>query len=163
MEIYAPEYFVPRFRRNPNAKVESFYSGVASGNRTVTTLVKPSLDGNRMEATRVYGPGIPRGVGGRIGVLVLAGMETTLDEVEYLVEAKQQKKFVPQRGSGEIAAMGRLLLERRNEAIRARRKYLKANPSEMPKPRKRTVRLHLPVGLRYVGTSEPGLKVLARI
>lgn len=158
MEIYAPKY-----RRNPNEKVESFYVGVANGNRTVTTVVKPSLDRNRMEATREYGPGLPRGVGGRIAVLVLAGMETTLDEVEYIVQAKQDKKFIPQRGPGEIAQMGRLLLERRNEAIRARRKYLKANPSEMPKPRKKTARLYLPVGFRYVGTSEPGLQVLARI
>ena len=157
------EILVPKYRRNPNEKVESFYVGVAGGNRTVTTVVKPSLDRNRMEATREYGPGLPRGVGGRIAVLVLAGMETTLDEVEYIVQAKQDKKFVPQRGPGEIAQMGRLLLERRNEAIRARRKYLKANPSEMPKPRKKTVRLHLPVGFRYVGTSEPGLQVLARI
>ena len=155
--------YSPQFRRNPNEKVESLYVGVASGGRTVTTIVKPSLDRNRMEATREYGPGLPRGVGGRIGVLVLAGMETTLDEVEYIVQAKQNKKFIPKRGPGEIAQLGRLLLEKRNEAILARRKYLKANPSEMPKPRKKTVRLHLPVGFRYVGTSEPGLKVLARI
>ena len=158
MEIYAPKY-----KRNPNEKVESLYVGVANGGRTVTTVVKPSLDRNRMEATREYGPGLPRGAGGRIAILVLAGQETTLDEVEYIVQAKQAKKFIPQRGPGEIAQMGRLLLDRRNEAIRARRKYLKANPSEMPKPRKRTVTLYLPAGFRYVDTSEPGLKVLARI
>ena len=157
MEIYAPKY-----RRNPNEKVESLYVGVASGGRIVTTVVKPSLDRNRMEATRTYGPGLPRGEGGRIAVLVLAGMETTLDEVEYLVAAKQNKKFVPRRGPGEIAAMGRLLLERRNEEILARRKYLKVNPSEAPKP-KRRARLYLPVGLRYVGTNEPGVRALARV
>ena len=157
MEIYAPKY-----RRNPNEKVESLYVGVASGGRTVTTVVKPSLDRNRMETARTYGPGLPRGEGGRIAVLVLAGMETTLDEVEYLVAAKQNKKFVPRRGPGEIAAMGRLLLERRNEEILARRKYLKVNPSEAPKP-KRRARLYLPVGLRYVGTNETGVRALARV
>lgn len=156
------DFLVPKYRRNPNAKVETLYSGVAPGNRTVTTIVKPSLDGNRMEATRVYGPGLPRGVGGRIAVLVLGGMETTLDEMEYLIEAKRDKKFVPQRGPGEIASMGRLLLARRNEQIEARQKYLKANPSEMPK-KKRTVTLHLPVGFRYMPTNEPGVRILARI
>jgi hypothetical protein len=155
------EIVTTNYRRNPNEKVESLYVGVASGHRTVTAIVKPSLDRNRMEATKVYGPGIPRGVGGRIGVLVLGGMETTLDEMEYLVAAKQAKKFVPKRGEGEIVAMGRVLLERRNEEIEARRKYLKANPSEMPK--KRTARLYLPAGFRYMATSEPGLKILARI
>ena len=156
------ETFTPKFRRDPNAKVESLYVGVASGGQTVASLRKPSLDGNRMETTRVYGPGLPRGQGGRIGVLVLAGMETTLDEVEYLVAAKQAKKFVPQRGPGEIVTMARLLFNRRNEQIEARKKYLLANPSEAPKKRP-TVRLHLPVGYRLMGTSEPGLRVLARI
>ena len=156
------EHFTPKYRRNPNEKIESLYVGVASGNRTVAAIVRPSLDRDHMETSKVYGPGLPRGVGGRIAVLVLAGRETTLDEVEYIVQAKQAKKFIPQRGPGEIAQMGRLLLERRNEQIEARVKYLKANPSEMPK-KKRTVRLHLPVGFRYVGTSEPGLNILARI
>lgn len=156
------ETFTPKYRRNPNEKIHSIYAGVAPGHQTIVSVVKPSLDRNRMEATREYGPGIPRGQGGRIGILVLGGMETTLDEMEYLIEAKQNKKFVPQRKSGEIASMCRLLLERRNEQIEARRKYLKANPSEAPK-KKRTIRLHLPVGFRYVGTNEPGLRVLARI
>ena len=156
------DFFAPRFRRDPNAKVQSLYVGVAPGHRTVTTLVKPALDCNHMEATKVYGPGIPRGRGGRIGILVLGGMETTLDEMEYIIEAKRDKKFIPQRGPGEIASMCRLLLARRNEKIEARQKHLKGNPLEAPK-KKRTVRLHLPVGLRYVGTNEPGVKVLARI
>ena len=51
------DYFVPKYRRNPNEKVESIYSGIAPGNQTVTTVVKPSMDGNHMEATKVYGPG----------------------------------------------------------------------------------------------------------
>ena len=155
------EILTQNFRRNPNEKIESLYSGVASGGRTVTTIVCSSQDGNRMEATRVYGPGIPRGAGGRIGVLILGGMETTLDEMEYILAAKREKKFVPRRSPGDIVAMCRLVAERRNEQVLARRKFLKANPSEAPK--KRRVRLHLPVGFRYVGTSEPGLRILARV
>ena len=156
------EIVTTNYRRNPNEKIESLYVGVASGHRTVAAITRPSLDRNRLETIKMYGPGIPRGAGGRIGVLVLGGMETTLDEMEYLVAAKQAKPFIPKRGPGEIAAMCRLLLERRNEEILARRKYLKGNPSEAPK-KKRTVRLHLPVGFRYMSTSEPGLKVLTRI
>ena len=151
---------LPKYRRNPNEKLESLYVGVANGTRTVTSIMKPSLDRNRMEATRTYGPGMPRGQGGRIGILILGGMETTLDEMEYLIEAKRNKKFVPRRGPGEIADMCRLLLERRNEQIRERQKHLKANPSEGPK--KRTVRLHLPVGYRFVDTAVPGFRVTAR-
>jgi hypothetical protein len=112
-----------------------------------------------METTKIYGPGLPRGQSGHIGVLVLGGMETTLAEMEYLIAAKKAKKFVPQRNQSEIAKMCRLLQERRNEHIMDARK--RAGTSQ-PKPKK-TVRLHLPVGFRYVGTREPGLKVLARI
>mgnify|MGYP001610406709 FL=1 len=155
------DILAPKFRRNPNEKVEALYAGVSHGGTTVTTLVKRHPVEDRMETTRVYGAGLPRGVGGRIAVLILGGMETTLDEMEYLVAAKQAKKFVPQRGSGEIASMCQALTIRRNEQIEAQRKYLKGNPSARPK--KRTVRLHLPVGYRMVGTSEPGLKVLARV
>ena len=153
------EILIPKYRRNPNEKIESIYSGVAPGNRTVTTVVRPSFDRNRLEATRVYGPGLPRGVGGRIAVLVLGGMETTLDEMEYILQARQEEKFMPRRGPGEIADMCRLLSERRNEQIRQMRK----NQNLIRMPRRKPVRLHLPVGYRYVGTSEPGLKVLARI
>ena len=116
-----------------------------------------------MEAAKEFGPGLARGEGGRIGVFVLGGMETTHAEMKYILEAKQAKKFVPKRKSGEIAAMCRLLMERRNEAIEARRKYLKGNPSEMPKRKKRTVRLYLPAGFRFVSTNEPGLKLAVRI
>lgn len=157
----AVEILVPKYRRNPNEKVYSIYSGVAPGNRTVTTVIKPSADRNHLEATREYGAGLPRGQGGRIAVLVLGGLETTLDEMQYIIEAKQQQKFKPKRKNREIADMCRLLLERRNERIEQARKFFKANPSE--KPRKRTVRLHLPVGYKYVPTAEPGLNILARI
>ena len=155
------EFFVPKYRRNPNEKIESLYHGVALGHQTVTTLVKPSLDRNRMEATRVYGPGLPRGVGGQVGVLVLGGMETTLDEMEYILEARRQKKFIPRRSPGDIVAMCRLVADRRNEQIDAKNKFLARNPSMVSK--KRRVRLHLPVGYKMVQTSEPGLRVLARV
>lgn len=142
--------------------VASIYVGVAAGNRTVTRVVKPSADRNHMEVSTTYGPGLARGQSGRVGVLVLGGMVTSLDEMEYIVQAKQAKEFVPRRNGGEIAEMCRLVQIRRNEQIEARQKYLKANPSEAPKP-KRKVRLHLPVGFHYVRTSEPGLQVLARV
>lgn len=151
------EHFTPKYRRDPNAKVQSLYSGVASGGRTVTKLVKVGRDGNHMEAVREYGPGLARGQGGMVAVLVIGGMETTLDEMEYLVEARKQKPFVPRRSKGEIVQMCHLLQQRRNDLIQ----HYQKNPSEAPK--KKTVRLHLPVGMRYVGTSVPGLKVLARV
>ena len=153
------EIAVPKYKRDPNAKVESLYSGVGQWASTITRLVKPSADGKRMEATITRGPGLQRGQGGRIGILVLGGMETTLDEMEYILEAKRQQKFVPRRGSAEIAQMGRLLIERRNQQVEDRRKHLQGNPSERPK---RRIRLHLPVGFRYVPTSEPGLRILTR-
>lgn len=155
------QVLVPKYRRDGNAKVHSVYAGVASGDRTVTTILKPSIDRNHMEATRVYGPGIGRGQGGRIAVLVLGGMETTLDEMEYIVAAKQEKKFVPRHTGGEIVEMCRLLQVRRNEQIEAQRKFVAGNPSEAPK-KKRMVRMYLPTGYRMMQTSEPGFKVLAR-
>jgi len=154
------EIITPKYRRDPNQLVSSVYVGVAPGNRTVTTVVKPSADRNSMESVSTYGEGLPRGAGGRIGVLVLGGMVTTLDEMEYIIEAKRAKKFIPKRTPGDIVNMCRLLIERRNEQIMEARKQGQRNPSMVPK---RKVRLHLPVGCRYVQTAEPGLKVLARI
>lgn len=153
------EVLVPKYRRNPNEKVESLFWGVAPGCRTQVSLVKPSLDGQRLERTTTYGPGLPRGVGGLIGVLVLGGMETTLDEVEYILQAAREQKFKPRRTGGEIAEMCRMLAERRNALVR----YYRANPSEKPKRPRPAVRLHLPVGYRYVQTPVRGLKVLAKI
>lgn len=150
------QILVPQFKRNPNEKISSIYSGIAPGGRTVTTIEKPSADRNRMEKTRIYGPGLPRGQGGQIAVLVLGGMETTLDEMEYIVQARQAKTFVPRRNESEIAQMCNLLQQRRNEQIIEARK--RARPVL-----KRKVRLHLPVGFRYANTNEPGLKILARI
>ena len=154
------EILVPKYRRDPNAKVESLYQGVSRSGGTVTAVRMPSADGNRMETTRVYGPGIPRGQGGRVGVLVLGGMETSLDEMQDILEMKQRKPFVPRRTPREITDMCRALLDRRNDAIMAARKQAKANPSEVQ--RKRTVRLHLPVGYRLVPTSEPGFMIRDR-
>jgi len=149
-----------KHRRNPNEMVHSIYAGVEPGGRTVTAVTKVSADGNRMETTRTYGPGLARGQSGLAGVLVLGGMVTTLDEMEYILSAKQEKKFVPKRSNGEIADMCRMVGERRNEQIRATRKQMGNN---LPRTPKRRIRLHLPVGVRYVGTGVPGLRILARI
>jgi hypothetical protein len=151
------DFLVPKYRRNPNEKVYSLYSGVSNTGGTVTTLVKPSEDRNHLEATRTYGPMMPRGQGGQVAVLILGGMETTLDEMEYILEAKRQKKFVPQRGPREISQMCQLLQERRNEAI----KFFRRNPSEAPRPKKR-IRLYLPVGYKMAPTREPGFRVRVR-
>ena len=154
------EILTNNYRRDGNALVQSLYAGVSQGGATVTRIVKPALDGNHMATTRTYGPGLPRGEGGRVAVLVIGGMETTLDEMEYILQAKQDKKFVPKKNSGDIAEMCRLVAERRNEQITAQRVYFRANPSE--RPRKRTVRLHLPVGYKMAPTSEPGLNIRVR-
>jgi len=155
------ELLIPKYRRNPNEKVESAYWGVANGMRTVSAVVKPSHDRNRLEATGEYGKGLPRGEGGRIGILVLGGMETTLDEVEYILESKRHKQFKAQRKSYEVAQMCRVLAEQRSERIEAARKMLQANPSlAKAMPRKQ---LYLPTGYRYVATQEPGMKVLMKV
>lgn len=111
-----------------------------------------------METTRIYGAGLPRGQGGLIGVLVLGGMETSLDEMEYIAEARREKKFVPQRDPSDIVNMTRLVLERRNDLIR----HFRKNPSEAPKLKPRRG-LYLPRGYRLVPTKEPGLKIVARV
>jgi hypothetical protein len=152
------EILSPKYRRDPNQMVDSIYQGVTHGNQTVTTVLKPSADRNSLEATKTIGPALPRGQGGQIGVLILGGMETTLDEMEDILEAKRQKKFVPRRGPGEIADMCRYLIEQRNDKIRHYRK----NPSEAPQKRP-TRRLHLPSGYRMANTAQPGLRVLAQI
>lgn len=150
------EHFTPKYRRDPNEKVQSLYNGVGSGHKVITQVVTKSRAGDRMEKSRTEAPGLERGMGGQIGVLILGGMETTLDEMEYLVEAHKQKTFVPRRGPKEIIDMCHQVTERRNETI----KYFRKNPSEAPKPK---VRLHLPVGYHYAQTAEPGLKILARV
>lgn len=148
------EWFSPRFRRDPNEKVESLYYGVGPRGTVMTDLVTKSRDADAMMSTKTYEPGLARGEGGQAAVIILGGMETTLDEMEDILEAKKQEQFVPRRSGKEIADMCRLLLEQRNDTIR----YYKKNPSEAPK--RKTVRLYLPVGMRYADTSEPGLKML---
>ena len=150
------EHFTPKYRRDPNEMVQSMYYGVGSGHKVITQTIKKSRVGDRMEVNRSEEPGLERGQGGNIGVFVLGGMETTLDEMEYLVEGHKQKTFVPRKGPKEILDMCHKLQERRNETI----KYYRKNPSEAPKPK---VRLHLPVGFKYANTSEPGLKILAQV
>ena len=153
------DFFSPKFRPDPNEKVLSLYRGIAPGGGTVTSLVRRSRTEDRMDKTSVRGPReLERGESGLAGVLVIGGMETTLAEVQYILEERRQRPFVQQRSCGEIAEMCAILRERRNRTIR----YYRKNPSEAPKPKKK-VRLYLPVGIRYMPTSEPGLKVLARI
>ena len=158
------EILVPKYRYNPNELVDSLYVGVGNGATTVMRVVKPSVDRNSMEVTRTYAatPTLRRGEGGRIGVLVLGGMETTMDEMRYILQAKQDKRFVPQRNSGDIAKMCKLVAEKRNDDILRQRQYFKKNPSERPK-KKRTVTLHLPVGYRMVQTDVPGLRVRMKV
>lgn len=152
------DFFFPKFKRDPNEKIESLYYGVAHGHQVVTTIVKPSVDRNRMETTRMAAePGMARGEGGRIATLILGGMETTLDEMEYILEEAKQKRFEFKRTRQDIVKMAHVLLERRNDAI----KYYRKNPSEAPKPRPK--QLFLPVGCRLVDTNEPGLRVLAEV
>lgn len=150
------DFFTPKYRYDPNEKVHSLYQGVTHGG-TMTSVVKKSRTEDRMETTRTLGPMLPRGQGGMAGVLILGGMETTLDEMRYIMEARQQKKWTPRRSGGEIAQMCQVLAERRNEAI----KYFKKNPSEAPKP-KRKARFYLPRGVRMVPTAEPGFSVAMR-
>lgn len=151
------DFYAPKYRRDPNVLVHSLYQGVGPDGTTVTRLVKPSLDGSGMEVTQTYSPGLPRGQGGQAAVLILGGLETTLDEMEYILETRKQKPFVPRRTQSEIVEMCYLLLERRNSLIR----HYQKNPSEAPK-RKRRARLYLPVGYRMIPSTEPGLKIAAR-
>ena len=151
------EVLIPKYRRDPNAMVHHAFVGIAPGNRSVTTITSFNKNTERMEQSRVYGAAVlPRGQSGNIGTLILGGMVTTLDEVEYLVEANKEKKFVRQKSGSEIARMCRNLQDRRNEAI----KYLRKNPSvnaNLPKPKRPG--LYLPKGVRMVQTKEPGLRI----
>ena len=148
---------IGKHSRDPNAMVESIYHGVAPGNRTVTTIRRPSEDRNRMETTRTYGPALERGQGGQAAVLVLGGMETSLAEMEYILEAKRAKTFVPKRSEKEIAAMCRMIAIQRNERI------LELRKNHTVRPKKKTVQLHLPVGFKYAQTGMPGLKALVKV
>ena len=74
-----------------------------------------------------------------------------------MLEGIREKKFVPKRKPGDIVKMCRMVAERRNERI----KYWRKNPSEAPKRRPKPV-LHLPVGVRMVDTSVPGMRIAMR-
>lgn len=145
------------YKRDPNAKVHSMYFGVSPLGGTVTTIVKKHPTEDRLETTRVFGAPMERGTGGRAAVLILGGMETTLDEMEDILAAAKAKKFTPKRSSGEIAAMCDYLRERRNEAIREARKNQPA-----AKPKKRTIKFYLPVGYRMAETGVPGLRLTVK-
>ena len=153
------ELLTNKYRRNPNAMIHSAYLGVGDGHTTVTRITAVNRDADRMETTRAYGVGIPRGQGGRIATLVLGGMETTLDEIEYILQGVKEKKFVPKRTNGDIVTMCRMLAERRNAQV----KYLRKNPSEAPKRKLARRRLYLPVGYRMADTSEPGFKIAMKV
>ena len=153
------EHFTPKYRYDPNEKVESLYFGVGNGNTTVTRVVKKSRDSDSMETSRTYERNsVERLQGGYIGTFIIGGMETTMDEMRDILEAKKEKKWVPRRSGKEIADMCRALIEQRNDDI----KYYRKNPSEAPKPKPKPV-LYLPTGYQYVDTSEPGLKILAQV
>lgn len=152
------EILTPKYRRNPNAMVHSAYVGVAPGNRTVTRITQQSGRVDGLETSRVYGAGIPRGQGGRIATIVLAGMETTLDEVEDMLLGIKEKKFRPVRRPSDIAMRIRMQMERRNNLIR----YYRKNPSEAPKFRPKKKQLYLPRGYRMADTSVPGFQITVR-
>ena len=152
------DFLIPKYRRDGNAKVSTAYVGIVPGGRTVTRVTSVNKNTDRFESTRAYGAGMPRGQGGRVGTFILGGMETTLDEIEDMVEGIKEKKFVPQRGSAEIAQMCRHLIEKRNETI----KYLRKNPSEAPKKRPAGPQFYLPVGYRMAETPVPGLRVAVK-
>ena len=153
------DWFAPKYRRDPNAPVHSAYVGLTHGRKMVTKITKPDPNG-RMVTEVIEDSHLQPGEGGFVGHLIIGGMKVSLDEMEYLIEAKKEKKFVPRKSNKEVADMCRLLVERRNDQI----KYLRKNPSEMRNlpPKKKPV-LHLPVGWHYENTAEPGFKVLARI
>ena len=155
------EILTPKYRRNPNELVQSLYQGVSSvagGQASVVVKKHPTEDRMQRIITPVSG-GLQRGQGGMAAVLVLGGMETTLSEMEYILEARQSKKFVPKRTSGDVAEMCRLVANKRNEQIMAARKLPQA--ASAPKPRRPG--LYLPRGFKMVPTSEPGLKIRARV
>ena len=156
------ETFTPKFRRDGNQKIHSIYYGVANGHQVAKVVMAPSWDHSRMDRTITREQGLPRGASGEAAVIILGGMETTLDEMEYILEARKEKKFVPKRGPGEIAQMCKLVAEKRNDQILAQRIQFRKNPSERL-PKRPTLRLHLPVGVRYMATTEPGLRVLATV
>ena len=152
------ELLTQKYRRNPNAMVHSAYVGVAHGTRTVVRVSALNKDAQRIETTRVYSAGLPRGQGGRIATIVLGGLETTLDEVEYILEGIKEKKFVPERTPVDISRMCQMVAERRNDRI----KYWRKNPSEAPKAKPKP-NFYLPAGYRMAATSVPGLRLPVKV
>ncbi len=151
-------HYSPKFRRDPNAMVHSMYRGVASGGQIVTSLIKPDPVTGRMETIRTYEDNQERGLGGFAGHIIIGGMETTVDEMEDLMEAKREKKWVPRKSNQDIADMCRHLMEMRNEKI----KYYRKNPSEAPPPPPKKNVLLLPVGVKWQDTAVEGFQVATK-
>jgi len=120
------DWFAPKYRRDPNAPVRSAYVGLTHGRKMVTKITKADPEG-RMVTEVIEEPHLQPGEGGFVGHLIIGGMETSLAEIEYLIEAKKEKKFVPRKSNKEVADMCRALMERRNDAIR----HYRVNPSEV--------------------------------
>lgn len=152
------EFFTPKHRDDPNEKIAYLYHGVAAGGRVITKIIKADPEKKHLVSESVFEPGIPRGQGGNIGTLIIGGLETSLAEMQDIMAAKQEKKWVPRKSNSDIAEMCRYLLEARNDAIR----YYRKNPSEIP-PKKPKPILYLPTGCKMVQTAEPGLKILAQV
>jgi hypothetical protein len=153
------DFFAPKFRRDPNAMVHSLYYGVAPNGTIVTKTTMKSPTADKMETTRTYESGMKRGQGGNIATIILGGMETSLDEIEDILAAKKEKKWVPRKNNNEIADMCRHLMELRNDRIL----HLRKNPTESVPVSKPKPVLHLPVGYRWAPTTEPGFSIAARI
>lgn len=150
------DFFTPKWRRDPDAMVQSLYSGVSNGG-TVTSVTQVHPTEDRLMTTRQAGPMMPRGQSGLAGVFIMGGLVTPLAEMEEILQARREKRFVPQRKPGEIVRLCMNLNELRNDAI----KYFRKNPSEAPK--KRRVRLYLPSGYRMADTAERGFRVRVRV
>lgn len=150
-------WFAPKYRKDPNAMVQSLYRGVSRSGQIETRIVKPDADGNHLEVTRTYESGLPRGQGGIIGNLILGGMVTTQAEMEDILAEKQEKKWVPKNTNSQIVKNIRELQAARNDRI----EHLRKHPSEAPAVKKKNV-LFLPVGVKWANTQIPGFQIATK-
>lgn len=157
------EFLAPKYRRDPNEMIDTIYHGVVPGGRTVTAIRRVSEDRNHMVTDKQYGPGIPAQQGGRVGVFIMGGLETTLDEMTDLLNERRNEPMQVQKQPWEVAKMCHDLMAKRNQIIEDQRKLQARNPSMRPRRLPTRPVLHLPSGFRMKETSEPGLKVLARV
>ena len=82
------EILTNNYKRNPNALVHSLYQGVSVLGGSVIALTKKHPTEDRLQRIITPTDGLARGQSGLAAVLVLGGMETTLDEMEYILEAR---------------------------------------------------------------------------